>query len=75
MVFPELRERLGVALANGAEEVLRLVLELIQVGTDGQVTIGHDEPARYGCSFRWSTLPITADTDTDYGRGAAATLS
>jgi hypothetical protein len=40
----QLGERVGLAGAHGAEQVLRLVLELIQVGTDGQVTVGHDEP-------------------------------
>jgi hypothetical protein len=34
----------GLAGVKGAEEILGLVLELIQVRVDGQATDGHDEP-------------------------------
>ena len=34
----------GFAAVNIAEQILGLVPELVQVGTDGQVTSGHDEP-------------------------------
>ena len=44
VALAQFRGGLGVSLLDGAEEVLRLVLELIQVRTDGQVTVGHDEP-------------------------------
>ncbi len=44
MVLLDLRDGIGFAAANGAEQILRLVPELFQVGTDGQATIGHDEP-------------------------------
>jgi hypothetical protein len=40
----ELRDRGGVAAANGAEEILGLPLELAEIRADGEMTIGHDEP-------------------------------
>jgi hypothetical protein len=33
-----------IALAESAEQILGLVLELLEVGTDGKFTTGHDEP-------------------------------
>ena len=44
MVLAQLGERGGIAGVNRAEQILGLVLELVEVGTDGQVTNGHDEP-------------------------------
>jgi hypothetical protein len=38
------RDCRGVAITNRAEKVLGLVSQLLQVGSNGQVTIGHDEP-------------------------------
>jgi hypothetical protein len=34
----------GVTSPNGAEQILGLVLELIEIGTDRQAADGHDEP-------------------------------
>ena len=44
MMFLKLRYRDGIALPDGVEQVFRLVFELIEVGTDWKVTIGHDGP-------------------------------
>ena len=44
VMFLQLRERRGVAAVKSAEEILVLVLELIEVGTDRQTPSGHDEP-------------------------------
>jgi hypothetical protein len=44
VVTLELRDRRRITLADRAEQVLRLVLELLEVGTDRQVTGRHDEP-------------------------------
>jgi hypothetical protein len=40
----ELCPRGRIAAAHRAQQILRLMLELIEIGTDGQVTIGHDGP-------------------------------
>jgi hypothetical protein len=42
----ELGDRGGIAGVDRAEQIFGLVLELIQVGNDGQATSGHDEPPR-----------------------------
>ena len=44
VVLAQLGERGGVAGVDGAQELLRLALELLWVGADGQVADGHDEP-------------------------------
>ena len=44
MVFLELRDGVWIAAMDGAEQVLGLVLQLIQVRTNGKATIGYDEP-------------------------------
>src|SRR5262245_35537140 len=44
MMFPQLCDRVRIALPDGMEQVFGLVFELIEVGTDGKVTIGHDGP-------------------------------
>ena len=44
MKLLQLRQRDGVTSVNIAEEILGLVPELIQVGSDGQATMRHDEP-------------------------------
>jgi hypothetical protein len=44
MMFLKLRYRDRVAPPDGAEQVFGLVFELIEVGTDWKVTIGHDGP-------------------------------
>ena len=36
--------RLRISVAKRSEKVLGLVLQLVEVGADGQVTSGHDEP-------------------------------
>src|ERR1700694_19601 len=43
-MLPQLRQRFGIAGVNAAEEIFRLVLELIEVGVDGQLAGGHNEP-------------------------------
>src|SRR6185436_4694576 len=42
----ELGDRGGIAGVDRAEQIFGLVLELIQVGNNGQATNGHDEPPR-----------------------------
>jgi hypothetical protein len=42
----ELGDRGGIAGVDRAEQIFGLVLELVQVGNDGQATSGHDEPPR-----------------------------
>jgi hypothetical protein len=37
----QILERRGLALPPGAQELLGLTTELIEVGSDGQVTFGH----------------------------------
>ena len=44
MVLSKFGHRGGLAPMDRAKEILRLVPQLIQIGTDGDVTIGHDEP-------------------------------
>jgi hypothetical protein len=44
VMFLKLRHRDRVALPDGVEQVFGLVFELIEVGTDWKVTIGHDGP-------------------------------
>jgi hypothetical protein len=44
MVLPQRVDRRWIAAPDLTKQILRLVLELIEVGTDGKVTIGHDEP-------------------------------
>ncbi len=41
---PQLRNRGAIAAPDLAEQILRLVLELIEIGAGRKVTIGHDEP-------------------------------
>jgi hypothetical protein len=41
---PQLRDCGAIAVPDLAEQILRLVLELIEIGADRKVTIGHDEP-------------------------------
>jgi hypothetical protein len=40
----QLGDRGWITGVSGAEQILGLVLELIEVGTDRQATDGHDEP-------------------------------
>ncbi len=44
VMLVELGDGGRIAFANGAQQILRLVFELIEVRTDGKSTIGHDEP-------------------------------
>jgi hypothetical protein len=44
MMVREFLDRNGITLPDLPEQVLRLVLELIEVGTDGKMTARHDEP-------------------------------
>src|SRR5690348_7435246 len=46
MKLGELQRRRRFAGVEGAKEVLGLMPELVEVGPDGQVTTGHDEPPR-----------------------------
>ncbi len=54
MVSPELEDGGRVSLVDGAEQILGLMLQLIEVRANGQTTTGHDEfagrPARLGTS-------------------------
>ena len=53
MMLDELDDRVGTAPLDVAEQVLCLVFELIEVGTDGKVTCSHDEPPRVLPGVRW----------------------
>jgi hypothetical protein len=44
MVGPELGYGVRFAGVDGAKEILRLMLELIEIRPKGKATIGHDEP-------------------------------
>jgi len=44
MEFREVRERMRLAGANRAQQVLRLVAKLRQIWNDGKAASGHDEP-------------------------------
>jgi hypothetical protein len=44
VILPQLHDCGKIAVPDLAEQILRLVLELIEIGTDRQMTIGHDEP-------------------------------
>jgi hypothetical protein len=46
MVFLQFSSRGWIAAPDRAEQIFRLVPEMIEIGPDGQVTIGHDEPPR-----------------------------
>jgi hypothetical protein len=44
MEFLEILERFRFTAVNRAKQIFRLVPQVIEVGADGQVTSGHDEP-------------------------------
>jgi len=44
VILPQLLDSGKIAVADLAEQILRLVLELIEIGTDRQMTIRNDEP-------------------------------
>jgi hypothetical protein len=41
LIFAEIGNRFRIAAANGAQQIFRLMLELVEVGTDGKVTACH----------------------------------
>jgi hypothetical protein len=44
MIFLEFFHRGGIAVLDLAEQIFGLVLELLEIGTDGKTTVRHDEP-------------------------------
>jgi hypothetical protein len=44
MMLPQFGNGIRVAAPDIAQQILCLVPELIEIGADGQVTIGHDGP-------------------------------
>ena len=49
VMLPERRDRRGLAAMDLAQQIFRLVSELIEVGADRNVTIGHDGPPSERC--------------------------
>jgi hypothetical protein len=44
MVLTELADRVRISGVDGAEQSLRLAVNLVEVGSDRQAADGHDEP-------------------------------